>query len=261
MHFHERRTLIQALCFSLAVHAVLLTGVVITYQPQAGVPAAAMNVVIQPKDSRPPISAAERAPRVAREVAPPSAPRAEARKAATLSAKHANRRVEPEQPQVRIDVREPSPLVAPAATVATSASGGDAAPTAAVPVAPSAPVSVPAVGSAVPVGPAEVSAGVSADDLRRYRVALASAARRFKRYPALARERGWEGTVEVAIRFASALPAPDVVVVRSSGHDLLDDQAVQMMAQAARATTLPEGLRERDLEIPLPVKFSLDEAQ
>ena len=25
MHFHERRTLIQALCFSLAVHAVLLT--------------------------------------------------------------------------------------------------------------------------------------------------------------------------------------------------------------------------------------------
>ena len=59
----------------------------------------------------------------------------------------------------------------------------------------------------------------------------------------------------------SGLPAPDVVVVRSSGHDLLDDQAVQMMAQAARATTLPEGLRERDLEIPLPVKFSLDEAQ
>ena len=101
MHFHERRTLIQALCFSLAVHAVLLTGVVITYQPQAGVPAAAMNVVIQPKDSRPPISAAERAPRVAREVAPPSAPRAEARKAAMLSAKQANRRVEPEQPQVR----------------------------------------------------------------------------------------------------------------------------------------------------------------
>lgn len=187
MHFHERRTLIQALCFSLAVHAVLLTGVVITYQPQAGVPAAAMNVVIQPKDSRPPISAAERAPRVAREVAPPSAPRAEARKAVTLSAKHANRRVEPEQPQVRIAVREPSPLVAPAATAAASASGGDAAPTAAVPVAPSAPVSVPAVGSAVPVGPAEVRAGVSADDLRRYRVALASAARRFKRYPALAR--------------------------------------------------------------------------
>ena len=50
-------------CFSLAVHAVPLTGVVTLYRPQAGVPAAAMNVVIQPKDPGRRSVRAERAPR------------------------------------------------------------------------------------------------------------------------------------------------------------------------------------------------------
>lgn len=259
MPFHERRTLILALCFSLAVHAALLLGVVIVHRPQTGAPAAAMNVVIQPKGPAP---RQPTPPRASREIAPPLASRAEARKAATLTAERAVRsirsvrHVEPEQTPERIAVREPSPLVASAAPVAASASDTDAASEAPAPVAQSTPVSMSAGGSAT-----EVNAGVSADDLRQYRVSLASAARRFRRYPALARERGLEGTVEVAVRFTSALPAPDVVVVRSSGHDLLDEQAQRMMAQAARTTTLPEGLRGRDLEIPLPIKFSLDEAR
>ena len=259
MPFHERRTLILALCFSLAVHAALLLGVVIVHRPQTGAPAAAMNVVIQPKGPAP---RQPTPPRVSREIAPPLASRAEARKTATLTAERAVRsirsvrHVEPEQTPERFAVREPSPLVASAAPVAASASDTDAASEAPAPVAQSTPVSMSAGGSAT-----EVNAGVSADDLRQYRVSLASAARRFRRYPALARERGLEGTVEVAVRFTSALPAPDVVVVRSSGHDLLDEQAQRMMAQAARTTTLPEGLRGRDLEIPLPIKFSLDEAR
>ena len=264
MPFHERRTLILALCFSLAVHAALLLGVVIVHRPQTGAPAAAMNVVIQPKGPAP---RQPTPPRVSREIAPPLASRAEARKAATLTAERAVRsirsvrHVEPEQTPERIAVREPSPLVASAAPVAASASDTDAASEAPAPVAQSTPVSMSAGGSAGQVSATEVNAGVSADDLRQYRVSLASAARRFRRYPALARERGLEGTVEVAVRFTSALPAPDVVVVRSSGHDLLDEQAQRMMAQAARTTTLPEGLRGRDLEIPLPIKFSLDEAR
>ncbi|HET7776889.1 MAG TPA: hypothetical protein VFK74_11010, partial [Azospira sp.] len=45
--------------------------------------------------------------------------------------------------------------------------------------------------------PAPVREGSSGDALRQYRLALALEARRFKRYPRLARERGWEGTVEV----------------------------------------------------------------
>jgi protein TonB len=111
-----------------------------------------------------------------------------------------------------------------------------------------------------PAPPAPTPAGtrVSADDLRQYRLSLASAAKRFKHYPALASERGWEGTVEVAINVSALSPLPQVLLVRSSGRSVLDAQAVDMLTQAAHATALPEGLKARDFRILLPVEFSLE---
>lgn len=258
MPFSEHRTLIQALVFSVSVHAVLLLGVVTTVRLEPGVPAAAMNVVIARNPRAEPVrpaAAVPNPPRRARESAP--APRPEPRKAAPTPPnppKRAARRAGPEPS--RIAIQEASPVAVPATPLAVADPGPAAAPAASSPVPASAPGSTAAPGEA-----SGAHNGVSADDVRRYRVSLASAARRFKRYPALAREQGWEGTVEVAIRVRSALPAPDVVLVRSSGRDLLDEQALQMMVQAARATPLPESLRGRDFEIPLPVKFSLEETQ
>ena len=101
--------------------------------------------------------------------------------------------------------------------------------------------------------------GVSADDVRQYRMSLGMAAKRFKRYPALARERGWEGTVGVELSGNEVSPVPEVVLVRSSGHSVLDDQALELTAQALRATTLPEGLRGKNFRISFPVKYSLDD--
>jgi protein TonB len=100
--------------------------------------------------------------------------------------------------------------------------------------------------------------GASADDLRQYRLSLAISARRFKRYPVLARERGWEGTAEVALNVNALLPVPEVVLVRSSGQGVLDQQALEMMTQAARVTSLPQSLKGRDFRVLLPVKFSLE---
>ena len=104
-------------------------------------------------------------------------------------------------------------------------------------------------------------AGTSADDVRQFRVSLASAARRFKRYPPLARERGWEGSADVSITLHARVPVPEVALTRSSGHRLLDDQAVDMLMQAVRATEVPEGLRGRDLRLVLPVRFNLESDQ
>jgi len=106
--------------------------------------------------------------------------------------------------------------------------------------------------------PAPGTQSVSADDLRQYRLSLAIAARRFKRYPALARERGWEGTVEVMISLIARLPMPQIALASSSGRSVLDEQALEMLAQAARTTALPESLKGRDLRLLLPVKFSLE---
>ncbi|MEF8756112.1 MAG: TonB family protein [Accumulibacter sp.] len=102
---------------------------------------------------------------------------------------------------------------------------------------------------------------VSADDLRQYRIDLAIASRRFKGYPVLARERGWEGRVEVAISVSAWQPRPQFSLARSSGHAPLDQQAVAILEQAAAATLLPAGLRGRDFRILLPVEFTLDDAR
>jgi TonB family protein len=101
-------------------------------------------------------------------------------------------------------------------------------------------------GGASPAGTSNVpSEGASADDLRQYRVALAIAARRFKRYPLLARERGWAGRVEVAVNLSAWQPNPRLSLVQSSGHAALDEQALSMIEQASATTTLPESLRGR----------------
>jgi protein TonB len=107
-------------------------------------------------------------------------------------------------------------------------------------------------------GAAASREGLSADALRQYRMTLASATRRFKRYPPLARERGWEGTVEVALNVSSGRAVPEVVLMHSSGRQQLDAQALAMVSQAARVTPLPEGLAGRDFRVLLPVRFSLE---
>ena len=255
MHLYEHRRLIQALALSVAAHAVLLLDVVRVYPPELGAPAIAMRVVIEQKRPPDPVKTVSARQEVRNE-APKQrrVPPVEPGKERPIPPEPAIRRAEPESP--RIAVREASPVIAPSVTESSRPVAAEAS----LPASSSATATA-IVGTTAPSDAPSAREGVSADDLRQYRVSLASAARRFKRYPALAREQGWEGTAEVAIRVSSALPAPEVVLVRSSGRDLLDEQAVEMLAQAARATSMPEGLRGHDFQIPLPVAFSLDELQ
>lgn len=99
--------------------------------------------------------------------------------------------------------------------------------------------------------------GVSAEAVRQYRTSLAISAKRFKRYPALARERGWEGDVEVVLDFHRVLPGPEVSVASSSGKAVLDEQAAEMIRQAARTTEVPDGLKGRNFRMRMPISFSL----
>jgi protein TonB len=118
------------------------------------------------------------------------------------------------------------------------------------------PVDGPATGREVSPDNGE-GAAADSDERRRYRQALKAAAQRFRRYPALARERGWEGTVDVALVFDGRASAPEVSIVSSSGRALLDEQALAMLTQAVRAAPMPEALKGRRLRIELPVTFSL----
>ena len=98
----------------------------------------------------------------------------------------------------------------------------------------------------------------SVDGLRQYRLALAREARRSKRYPPVARERGWEGRVEVTV-VVGAATGPAVSLGRSSGIAVLDEQAVAMITQAVVTAALPESLAGRSFRLSVPVAFSLND--
>lgn len=106
-------------------------------------------------------------------------------------------------------------------------------------------------------GQASLRDEYSADGLRQYRLALAREAKRYKRYPSVARERGWEGLVSILVSVPLAGATPVVSVDKSSGYELLDNQALEMIGLAARSAPLPEVLRGGAFSLNLPVRYSL----
>jgi protein TonB len=86
-------------------------------------------------------------------------------------------------------------------------------------------------------------------------MALAVAARRFRRYPPQAQAEEVGGTVEVRISVAEGGRAREVALARSSGHGELDEAAMEMMRKAAPRTVVPELLRQHAFVISLPVVF------
>jgi protein TonB len=156
------------------------------------------------------------------------------------------------------------------------AEGVAAAPQPTVLSAPTFPATVPAVapgavaGGEAVVRPAEVPAtsalrlesearGPSESGLRQYRLALATEARRFRRYPEAARRAGLAGTAEVRVTVMAGGTQRVAELNRSSGHAALDAAALEMLRQAARQTALPESLREQNFSVLLPVLFEVEE--
>jgi protein TonB len=99
--------------------------------------------------------------------------------------------------------------------------------------------------------------GVDADGLRSYRLALAREAKRHKRFPTRAIEAGWNGTAEVRILVSADGIAPDARLAKSSGHDVLDEAALDMLRNALPTTPVPPSLRGRTFVVDLPVVFEL----
>jgi protein TonB len=119
-----------------------------------------------------------------------------------------------------------------------------------------APSAVPAL---PPASDPMESGGPDAEGLRLYRLNLAVAARRFKRYPVPAMDRGLSGRAEVAVAVAADGIAQPPQLASSSGHELLDEAALDMIARAVQATSLPQKLRGQAFAVRLPVLFAIEE--
>jgi protein TonB len=240
----SRHDILQALVWSVLAHALILVGILSVFPARLAPPPRAIKALLK-TDARQPT-----APAVA-------APVAQAASAAAL-------------PQSLLEPKRAAPLPGVGRLPLRAPVSLASLPSPSVSAQGQTDVSTPAEHGREPArvqGSPLVDAitalpdAAAVDDLRQYRISLATAARRFKRYPDLARERGWEGVVEIELRLRARLPVPEVILVRSSGHSVLDQQAQDMIAEAARATRLPERLKGRDLQIMLPVSFSLDGAQ
>ncbi|MBK8317225.1 MAG: TonB family protein [Betaproteobacteria bacterium] len=99
----------------------------------------------------------------------------------------------------------------------------------------------------------------NAEGLGEYRLGLAREARRFKRYPTVARENAWTGVVVLMIQGAASSAVPMVSIDQSSGHAVLDAQALEMLEKATRLAPLPVSLMGKRFAISLPIHYRLDD--
>ncbi len=84
------------------------------------------------------------------------------------------------------------------------------------------------------------------------------ATRRYKRYPAIAMEKGWQGRVEVHMVIGANGAIANASIKTSSGHEVLDNQAMDMLKKGKTTVQVPASLRGREFTIDVPVIFSLE---
>lgn len=240
-----RRPLRFALCASLAIHGLLLT-MGARQPPQPVAAAARLLATLRPAPDLPVPPVAPPQHVVQREKPRPMA------KAAVSSRREF-------KPAPTIFTPSPAPPIADVAPNSTAAnniavnSTANAAPSAAASVTPSAETAPsPSIEA-----PTEAPT-LSADGLRRYRLSLATQARRFKRYPAQALAAGWSGTAEIQLTVASDGQG-EATLSRSSGYAVLDRAAQTMIEQSAQHTPVPETLRGKAFSVVLPVLFDIND--
>lgn len=94
--------------------------------------------------------------------------------------------------------------------------------------------------------------------LNQYGGALGRAIAKHKQYPKIAQMRGWQGDCLLDLKIDSSGTVLSASVKESSGHEALDNQALDMVRKAAPFPTPPDALRGRSFNITVPVSFKLE---
>jgi protein TonB len=112
--------------------------------------------------------------------------------------------------------------------------------------------------------PAPASASAEAFDagsLAQYRLQIISAARKYKRYPRVAMDNNWEGDVVVRMVVGANGIISELSVKSSSGHEVLDQQALDMFKRAKPLVQIPPALRGKEFTIELRAIYSLKDQE
>jgi periplasmic protein TonB len=87
--------------------------------------------------------------------------------------------------------------------------------------------------------------------------ALWSRIEQFKRYPPAARVNQWEGKVVLRAVIKETGDLTDLRIAQSSGHDILDQDALATLKQAT-PLTLKQPLGQSQIVVHIPISYRLD---
>ena len=242
LSYVRERPLAAAIAISIAIHAMALTlfPQLRTLQRDAEHPLQ-VDILRQALEAAPAQAPAAADPVPApKPVSPPERPRAK-----------------PARLLPPVPAREAAPVTPPAPQQNVLSASPEAPPQ------PS-QFSVPAASERADVAPAPLrdSEPVTPPDpdlLAGYGQALSQAIGRHQRYPRLAQMRGWQGTAMVALKFGSGNRLLATTLHKSSGHEVLDEQALAMVKDAQPLPNPPERLRNRDFAVLVPIVFRIKE--
>jgi protein TonB len=102
---------------------------------------------------------------------------------------------------------------------------------------------------------------VDQGSLAQYRLQLIGAARKYKRYPRVAMDNNWEGTAEIHMVIGANGMISSVAIRTSSGHEVLDQQALEMFKRAKPLVPIPAALRGKEFTVVLRAIYSLKEPE
>jgi periplasmic protein TonB len=244
----QERVLLWCVLASIALHALVLLGISRRGVPVPGVtPLSVLTARLAPAAT-----------------APAQPPQREANFAPATPAKH------PLAPRPALTPPVAAPRPAPQPAAAAEAEKSTPREPAPEPAAPGTGAPGAAAGASSQTGPApQAQAGVKADaaksggdidkgTLEQYRLALIAAAGQYKRYPAIAMEKGWQGRVEVRMVIGANGMLAGASIKTSSGHVILDNQAIDMLRKGKTMVQIPASLRGREFSLDVPVIFTLD---
>ncbi|MFM9836588.1 MAG: energy transducer TonB [Methylophilaceae bacterium] len=96
--------------------------------------------------------------------------------------------------------------------------------------------------------------------LGEYGSLLGRSIAKHKSYPKIAQMRGWEGQVMLDLKIDGNGNVLSAKVRDTSGHEALDNQALEMVRKASPFPAPPDALRSRTFSISVPVSFKLEAA-
>lgn len=105
--------------------------------------------------------------------------------------------------------------------------------------------------------PAAAAKPISQDEMRRYLSSLMRQLNRHKTYPAALKQEKIEGKVILKFTIDASGNLISAKVQESSGHDELDQAALNMLARAAPLPAIPDFMERDQLTLSIPVDYSL----